>query len=220
MFVNIAFRKLALNIITLAKRDENMKTILQLFIVFARIGGFTFGGGYAMLPMLQKEIVEKYQWATSEELMDYFAIGQCTPGIIAVNTATFVGYKIKGVFGGIAATLGVVTPSVIIIAIIAAFISNFQDLQAVQWTFGGIRAAVVALILSSVIKLSKKSIVDIATAIIFIAVTLLSIFTSLSPAIYVIFAGVCGIVIKACKKDSDKKIKGDPDSTAKGGEKQ
>lgn len=220
MFVNIAFRKLALNIITLAKRDENMKTILQLFIVFARIGGFTFGGGYAMLPMLQKEIVEKKQWATSEELMDYFAIGQCTPGIIAVNTATFVGYKIKGVFGGIAATLGVVTPSVIIIAIIAAFISNFQDLQAVQWAFGGIRAAVVALILSSVIKLSKKSIVDIATAIIFIAVTLLSIFTSLSPAIYVIFAGVCGIVIKACKKDSDNKIKGDPNSTAEGGEKQ
>ncbi|MCM1543759.1 MAG: chromate transporter [Ruminococcus sp.] len=181
-----------------------MKTLLQLFVIFAKIGGFTFGGGYAMLPMLQKEIVEKKHWATPEELMDYFAIGQCTPGIIAVNTATFVGYKIKGVIGGIFATLGLITPSIVIITVIAACIANFQDLQAVQWAFGGIRAAVVALILSSVIKLSKKSLVDIATVIIFIAVTLLSILTDLSPAIYVIIAGICGIVIKMSKKDSGK----------------
>lgn len=194
-----------------------MKTLLQLFLIFARIGGFTFGGGYAMLPILQKEIVDKKQWATQEELVDYFAIGQCTPGIIAVNTATFIGYKIKGVIGGIVATLGLIAPSIVIITVIAAFISNFQDLQAVQWAFGGIRAAVVALILSSVIKLSKKSVVDIATGIIFVAVTLLSIFTNLSPAIYVIVAGVCGIVIKACKKDSGK---GSSDALEKEGGKQ
>lgn len=181
-----------------------MKTLLQLFLIFARIGGFTFGGGYAMLPILQREIVEKKQWATQEELVDYFAIGQCTPGIIAVNTATFIGYKIKGVIGGIVATLGLIAPSMVIITVIAAFISNFQDLQAVQWAFAGIRAAVVALILNSVIKLSKKSVTDIATVIIFVAVTLLSIFTKLSPAVYVIFAGVCGIVIKACKKEDGK----------------
>ncbi len=195
-----------------------MKTLLQLFLIFARIGGFTFGGGYAMLPMLQKEIVDNKHWATNEELMDYYAIGQCTPGVIAVNTATFIGYKIKGILGGIVATLGVITPSIIIIAIIAAFISNFQDLQAVQWAFGGIRAAVVALILSSVIKLTKKSVVDIATAIIFVAVTLLSIFTDLSPVIYVIFAGVCGIVIKACRKDSGKGLNEKDGKETKGGE--
>lgn len=184
-----------------------MKTLWELFIVFARIGGFTFGGGYAMLPMLQKEVVENKKWATSDELMDYFAIGQCTPGIIAVNTATFIGYKIKGVLGGIVATLGVVSPSLVIITAIAAFLQNFQDIVYVKYAFGGIRAAVVALILSAVLKIGKKSVVDVITTIIFLVVTALSIFTDLSPAVFVIFAGVCGIVIKGCRKDSEKKEK-------------
>lgn len=172
-----------------------MKMLLKLFLTFARIGGFTFGGGYAMLPMLQREVVEKYNWATSEELMDYYAIGQCTPGIIAVNTATFIGFKLKGFPGAVAATMGAVAPSVVIISVIAAFISNFQELRVVQYAFGGIRAAVVALILSSVLKLSKKSIVDIFTTIIFAIVTILSFFTDLSPIIFVLAAGVCGLVI-------------------------
>ena len=106
-----------------------MKTLIQMFLIFAKIGGFTFGGGYAMLPMLQKEVVENKKWATQEELMDYYAIGQCTPGIIAVNTATFIGYKNKGFLGAIFATVGVITPSVIIVGIIAMFISNFQEYE-------------------------------------------------------------------------------------------
>ena len=97
-----------------------MKLYLELFWAFFQIGALTFGGGYAMLPMIQKEIVEKHNWATDDEIIDYFAIGQLTPGVIAVNTATFVGYKTKGTLGGIIATLGVVTPSVMIITIIAA----------------------------------------------------------------------------------------------------
>ena len=104
-----------------------MNELLSLFLTFARIGGLTFGGGYAMLPMLQKEVVEAKQWATEEELMDYYAIGQCTPGIIAINTATFIGYKRKGLAGALFATYGVVAPSWVIIMIIAAFISNFAD---------------------------------------------------------------------------------------------
>ena len=172
-----------------------MKTLIKLFLTFARIGGFTFGGGYAMLPMLQKEVVERYNWATNEELMDYYAIGQCTPGVIAVNTATFIGYKIKGITGAIAATLGVVAPSIVIITIIAAFISNFKDLQVVQYAFGGIRAAVVALILSAVLKLGRKSVVDIFTFIIFAIVALVSFFTDLSPIIFVVAAGICGLII-------------------------
>lgn len=181
-----------------------MKTLFKLFVTFARIGGFTFGGGYAMLPMLQKEVVEKQKWATQEELMDYYAIGQCTPGVIAVNTATFVGTKIKGIPGAIFATLGVITPSIVIVGIIAAFISNFQDLEVVQWAFAGIRAAVVALILSSIIKLAKKSIIDIATLILFIVITLLSFFTDLSPVIFVISAGICGLVINLSKAKMSK----------------
>ena len=179
-----------------------MKELLLLFAVFAKIGGFTFGGGYAMLPILQREIVDKRQWATQEELMDYFAIGQCTPGIIAVNTATFIGYKRKGVVGGLFATLGVVAPSIVIITIIAAFIQGFQHIEAVQWAFEGIRAAVVALILSAVIKLGKKSLVDVATVVIFLVVAVLSVVTDLSPAIFVVAAGVCGLLLKGGKRDA------------------
>lgn len=177
-----------------------MRVLIDLFLTFARIGGFTFGGGYAMLPMLEKEVVEKRNWATLEELMDYFAIGQCTPGIIAVNTATFVGQKIKGTIGGIFATLGVVTPSIIIVGIIAAFISGFQDIEIVAHAFAGIRAAVVALILSAVLKLSKKSVADKITFAIFLIVALLSFFTDISPVIFVIAAAVCSLVIKLSKE--------------------
>ena len=137
-----------------------MKELLDMFLTFARIGGFTFGGGYAMLPMLQKEVVNGRHWATDEELMDYYAIGQCTPGIIAVNTATFVGYKNRGIPGAIAATLGVIAPSLVIIMIIAAFISNFIELSFVSSAFAGIRACVCVLIGSAVVKLAKKSLVD------------------------------------------------------------
>ena len=129
--------------------------LLDLFLTFARIGGFTFGGGYAMLPMLQREVVEKRGWCTDEELMDYYAIGQCTPGIIAVNTATFVGQKTRGAAGGIMATLGVVAPSLVIITVIAAFIQNFADLAIVQNAFAGIRVCVCVLILNAVLKLLK-----------------------------------------------------------------
>ena len=174
-----------------------MKTLLQLFLIFARIGGFTFGGGYAMLPMLQKELVENKGWTTNEELIDYYAIGQCTPGIIAVNVATFVGYKIKGIVGGIFATLGMITPSIIIVGLIAAFISGFQDYEIVQWAFSGIRAAVVALILSAMWKIAKKSIVDIFAFVIFIIVAIVSFFTDLSPVIFVVAAGVCGLVLNS-----------------------
>ena len=183
-----------------------MKTVLQMFLTFARIGGFTFGGGYAMLPMLQKEVVEKYKWATNDELLDYYAIGQCTPGVIAVNVATFIGYKRKGIWGAIFATLGVVTPSMIIIGLIAALVSNFRELEVVQWAFSGIRAAVVALILSAVIKIGKKSLVDIFTVIIFLVVAVLSFVTELSPVIFIVTAGVCGLLIRLSK---EKKAKGD-----------
>lgn len=187
-----------------------MKTLISLFLAFARIGGFTFGGGYAMLPIMQKELVEKKKWVSNDDLLDYFAIGQCTPGVIAVNTATFVGHKTKGLLGAVSATLGVITPSIVIIACIAAFISNFQELEIVQHAFGGIRAAVVALILSAVLKVSKKSIVDIFTVIVFLSVTLLSVLTDLSPIIFVIAAAVCGMVIKIRKeKTAFKEKEGD-----------
>ena len=177
-----------------------MKEILKLFLTFAKIGAVTFGGGYAMLPILQRDIVNKNGWATDEELNDYFAIGQCTPGIIAVNTATFVGYKRKGVLGGIAATLGVVFPSVVIISIIAAFITNYADIPAVKYAFNGIRVCVCVLILNAIRKLAKTALVDKWTWGIFAVTFILSLLLDISAAILVIAAGFAGFLIKKLAK--------------------
>lgn len=177
-----------------------MKQLLDLFFTFARIGGLTFGGGYAMLPILQREVVEKRKWVTNEEIMDYYAIGQCTPGIIAVNTATFIGQKCAGNIGGIVATLGVVFPSLIIITLIAAFLQNFADLAIVKNAFAGIRICVSVLIINAVIKLWKSSVIDIATTIIFFIIFIGAIFTDLSPIVFVLFAGIAGVILKWRKK--------------------
>ena len=174
-----------------------MKLLLKLFAVFAKVGVMTFGGGYAMLPILQREVVEKQKWATEEELMDYFAIGQCTPGIIAVNTATFIGQKNKGVFGGIFATLGVVFPSLVIISLLAGVIEAFSHIVWVQHAFGGIRICVCVLIVNAVIKLLKKAVIDKFSFVIFVAVALTAFLTDLSPVIFVIVAAVLGIAIKS-----------------------
>ena len=171
-----------------------MKLLWDLYRAFFTIGGLTFGGGYAMLPMLEREIVNKHKWSTNEELLNYFAIGQCTPGIIAVNTATFVGYKAAGVPGGILATLGVVSPSLVIIMVIAAVLQHFMEIVWVQNAFAGIRVAVCALIVSSVIKLAKSNLKKwwhIALAIAgFVVVALLG----LSPVWVVIACAVLSFI--------------------------
>lgn len=182
-----------------------MKELLSLFWVFAQMGAVTFGGGYAMLPIIQREVVEKRGWATEEEVMDYYAIGQCTPGIIAVNTSTFIGYKLKGVLGGIVATLGFVFPSLIIITIIAAFLRNFAHIAAVGHAFNGIRACVCALILDAVIKLGKKSVVDWRCLVICGIVLILSMFTPVSPAVLVVGAGVLGVLIQTGMRKAGNK---------------
>ena len=180
-----------------------MRELWQLFAAFARIGGFTFGGGYAMLPMLQKEVVEKYKWATEDEVLDYYAIGLCTPGIIMVNTATFIGYKQKGIPGAIAATVGAVFPSVCIVMFIAAMLNNFAELEVVQHAFAGIRVVVSVLIINAVVGLRKKSIVDKICVVIAIAAFLISVFADISPAIIVVAAAILGIAI-SCGREAKK----------------
>lgn len=173
-----------------------MKTLIDLFFTFCRIGGLTFGGGYAMLPIIQKEIVEEKKWATEEEVLDYYAVGQCTPGIIAVNTATFISYKVHGIIGAIVATLGVVFPSLIIITIIAALLKNFANYSIVQHAFSGIRVVVIALIVSAILKLAKTSIKNSTTLIIAIIAFILVAFVNLSP-IYIVIAAACiGLILK------------------------
>ena len=181
-----------------------MGLCIKLFFTFAKIGAVTFGGGYAMLPFLQRDLVEKNGWCSDTELTDYFAIGQCTPGVIAVNTATFVGYKMKGTLGAIFATLGVVFPSVVIISIIAAFISNFADLQVVKAAFAGIRVCVCVLILTSVFKLFKGAVKDWPALIIYLCILAASVFTSFSVVPMVVLAGAVGIVISKVREEKSK----------------
>ena len=173
-----------------------MGELLDLFWTFAKVGAMTFGGGYAMLPILEREVVDKKGWATNEELADYFAIGQCTPGIIAVNTATFIGQKYRGIVGGIVATLGLVFPSLVIISILAGLILNFADFAVVKNAFAGIRVCVCILIFNAVVKLFKSSVIDAVTTVIFIAVTILALLLDISPVIYVLLAGFAGVCVK------------------------
>ena len=178
-----------------------MKELFDLFWTFCKIGALTFGGGYAMLPLIQREIVENKKWSTEKEILDYYAVGQCTPGVIAVNTATYIGYKLRGIIGGIVATLGVIFPSIVIILIIATFLQNFADLAIVQSAFAGIRVAVVALIITTVVKLIKSSIKDYLGVIIAIIAFVISAFIGLSPVYVVIAAALTGFISKGLRGD-------------------
>ncbi len=173
----------------------------DLFIIFARIGGFTFGGGYAMLPMLKRELVENRKWVSEKELLDYYAVGQCTPGIIAVNTATFVGYKMRNVIGAIAATAGMIAPSLVIIMSIALVLQGFSENQYVIHALNGIKIAVGALILNAVVGLFKKSVgtskktfKGIFAFLIFSAVFILGLFFTISPIIIVVGTVILGLI--------------------------
>lgn len=172
-----------------------MNIYLDLFLTFARVGGLTFGGGYAMLPILQREVVEKRKWVSEADVMDYYAISQCLPGIIAVNTSLFIGNKIKGVKGSVAAVLGVVFPSLVIIMILAAFLSNFTDVPMVKHAFAGIHVCVFVLIVNAIWKLRKGAIIDYVTLGLFMAVFALSAFTNVSPILLVVASAFIGVAL-------------------------
>lgn len=173
-----------------------MKEYIDLFMIFAKIGAVTFGGGYAMLPILQKEIVENRGWATEEEIMDYYAISQCTPGIISVNTAIFIGYKCKKELGGVFSALGMVFPSIVIILTIAMFLENIMAYPIVQNAFSGIRVAVGALVLNATVTLFKKGVIDKWTLALFIISFGILMFVDISPIPVVLGSALIGILIK------------------------
>lgn len=184
-----------------------MKELLQLYILFAKMGCVCFGGGYAMLPILERELVTNRGWCTKEELIDYYAIGQCTPGVIAVNTSTFIGHKLKGISGGIVATLGFVTPSIIIITILATILHYITDMPVVSYAFSGIRICVCVLIISATVKLWKSAITNKIGIGIFIIVFILSAVFSISPVIVVIAAGLFGYVYRTVEEKMKEESK-------------
>ena len=170
------------------------KKLCELYISFFKIGALTFGGGLAMLPMLQRELVTNRKWCTEEEILDMYAIGQCTPGVIAVNTATFVGYKRVGVIGGIAGTLGMISPSLIIICLVASILQNFIHLPAVVHALAGIRVIVCALMINTVITMAKKGIVDKLGGVLFVGGFILACFTPIPTALIIVLAGIIGVI--------------------------
>jgi chromate transporter len=181
-----------------------VRVYLELIVTFFKIGIMTFGGGYAMLPIIQREVVEKKQWATEEEILDYYAIGQCTPGIIAVNTATFIGNKQKGILGGFLATFGLVLPSLIIISIIAAVLTNFAEIAAVQHALAGIRVAVVVLVGYSVKKLAKSGVRGAFGWCLFVLTFLVSALFGVSPVLVVVLAAVAGVLAGILGRGGEK----------------
>lgn len=182
---------------------SKIKLNLELFWSFFKIGGMTFGGGLTMLPMLEHELVQKKEWVSEEELLDCYAIGQCTPGIIAVNTATFVGYKKNKISGGIFATLGMIFPSILIITIIAMFLKNFMDNIWFQHALQGVRGVVCALLCNTVINLCKKSLKNHFTELVFLAVLLLGFFTKIPTIILVLLAAAAGIIADLIKEKTE-----------------
>ena len=199
-----------------------MKKLWTLFWTFAKVGVCTFGGGYAMLPILQREVVEKKHWVTYEAITDYYALGQCTPGIIAINTSVFIGHQLRKIPGGIVAALGVAFPSFVVITVIAAFLSNFADLPVVQHALAGINAVVVALIASSVIKLGKTTLKNAPSVCIFLGVLVLGELAGLlnlpsdtpvgyvldllaNPATLVVLTGIAGWMLFRAKNRGEEK---------------
>jgi len=176
-------------------RDFELKELFTIFAVFAKIGAVTFGGGYAMLPILQREIVAQRSWVSSEEMLDYFAVGQCTPGVIAVNTAAYIGYKLKGIRGAVFATLGVAAPSIVIILMIAPWIDSIVNLEIMQHAMAGVRICVCMLIVATVADLIKKSLTDIWTVAVYIILLLLAVFTKISVIILILAAGALGFIL-------------------------
>ncbi len=183
---------------------KHIKELWELYSAFFKMGILTFGGGYAMLPMIEREVVEKHKWATMEEIMDYYAISQCTPGVIAVNVATFVGRKNKGIPGGIVATIGVITPSVILISLIATLLQTFYENKFVKAAFQGIGVAVCAILVQAVLKICKAGLVDKFTwglaAVCFMAAWIFNI----STILIIVVAGAIGIAYRVVCEKNDK----------------
>jgi chromate transporter len=191
-----------------------MKGYLELFLVFLKMGCFAFGGGYAMVPLVERELIKKRGWTNLDEVIEWYTIAQITPGIIAVNLSTFVGYKRKGILGGILATIGFVLPGASIIVVAALLLSNFADNAIVKHAFVGIRIAVGALILDTVIRLVKGISKEIKTLVIYIIVFFILVFPLIpgfikSPVLLVLASGLVGLFVYRRKTpaapENDKK---------------
>lgn len=182
-----------------------LRDLWTLYALFFRMGAVTFGGGYAMLPILRREIVQNRHWMEEETIMDYYALSQGLPGIIAVNVSVFIGYRRRGIPGAVAAALGMVSPCILIITIIAAFLSNFQENVYVQHALAGISVCVAALILDAVMSMWKKGVKDLFGIVLCLVMLVLSLFTDLSPILLIVACALLGVAAKLRKTGEEEK---------------
>ena len=175
-------------------KDAKGKMLLNIFLIFLKIGAFTFGGGYAMIPIIEREFVDKREWISRDDIVDIFAVGQSVPGAIAINSCSFIGYKIAGTVGSLVAIVGMVIPSFVIITAIAMLATHFQDLPVVQKAFAGIRAGIVALILMSAIRMTKAAAKDYLALVILIVCALLVFIFDVNPIYLILLSIIAGII--------------------------
>lgn len=194
---------------SVSEKKIDLKMLLDIFKIFFKIGAFTFGGGFAMIPLIEKEMVDNKGWVQKEEITDLFAVSQCIPGAIAINTASLIGYKVAKRKGSIVATLGVVLPSFLIITCIASFFSKFSDMAIVKAAFFGIRSCVVALIAIAAISVSKSAIKDKFCVLLILLTVLIVEFLNISPVIAIMISVVPGIVILKFIPEKKNKLLGD-----------
>ena len=185
----------------------NLKTPLSVFGVFFRIGAFTFGGGYAMIPLIQKEAVEKKKWITDDDILEIIAIAESTPGPIAINSATFVGYRVAGFLGALAGTLGVVLPSFVLILALSYVLQEFQELPVVQYAFTGIRAGVLALVVKALISMYKQCPKNPVAYVIAGLAFAVSLLTDISILYVIIGCAVLGLVTSMMMKKKEAEAK-------------
>ncbi len=178
------------------KQESFKQRYVKLFITFLKIGAFTFGGGYAMIPLIQRETIERHHWIDDQDLLDMLAIAESTPGVIAVNSATFVGYRVAGFWGALFATIGVILPSFFIILLLAGVIQQFKELQYVNYAFVGVRAGVAVLILNAVLKLSKQCPKNIFTLLVAAVAFVLVAFFNANVILVIVFAAIAGVVVQ------------------------
>ena len=174
--------------------------LIQIFISFAKVGALTFGGGYAMLPLLQREMVLRQGWISDCDISDYYALSQCSPGLIAVNMAVYVGYPLRGLVGALVAALGVITPSVLVILLLASLLQKYAHVPVVVHAFAAIRAAVAVLVLQSVYRLYKSGVVDKPTLAIFAAALIIGILNIVNPVLVIVTAAFAGLAVQATRK--------------------
>ena len=193
------------------KKDNYFIRLITLFLTFMKVGLFTFGGGYAMIPIIEEEVTKKRKWISEIEILDIIAISETTPGPIAVNTATYVGYKVAGIWGSIIATLGLTIPSFAIIFVISYFYKDFMQWKVVQAAFKGLKIGVILLLLNAVIKLSRNFKINLIGAVLFaIALSASLVFSLINInfkyiSLCLILLGIIvGVVLTIVSKEREK----------------